>query len=206
MKKINWQERLNQLLSTGKNKSFATGGITILFVVAMSIIGVIPAISSLGQQSEDNQKRDDLISKLDQKLTDLQTLTLAQESNVDIVEYFDTIMPEGEKQEETINFLNSLALKRSIYITNFRFDRDSRELFDNISITYGEKIVPQYLSITTSGDREAILGFMKDVEQSARILDVQDFSINRVPLTDSKGIVAGTTLNLNLKFIIYFYQ
>lgn len=207
MNKINWQEKLNQMLfSDGKRKSYFTTGVTILFIVIMSIVGLLPSISSLSSQLEDNTKRDTIITSLEKKLDDLKSLTLEKDSIQGTVEYFNTIIPNHEDQENTINLLNVMADKHNVFISNFLFDRDNRELQDKITTTYGENIKAMYLSISLDGDRQGISGFLADVESSAKILNISDLVLNRVKVLNDLGIVTGTTYNVNLKFIIYYYK
>jgi len=206
MNKINWQERLSQILSTGKNKSYFTAGVTVLFIVVMSIIGVVPAISSLSSQSEDNVKRDKVISNLEKKLKDLKTLTLEQDENAELVDYFNEIMPNGEEQEKTINLLNSMAAKRDVFLNSFNFDPDNRELIDKVAVVVGgDRVVPMYLTIQGIGTKDSILQFIADTEKSALLLNIDNASVNRVLKVTSGG---GSEIQyiMNLKLIIYYYK
>lgn len=205
MSKVNWQERLNQLLSTGKNRSYFTVGTTVLFVVVMSIVGVVPAISSLSSQAEDNVKRDRIITKLEKKLSDLKTLTLSKEQNTSLVDYFNQIMPEDEHQESTINLINALASKRGLIVSSFIFDKENRELIDKVTVNYGDRIGGMFLTIQGEGSKQGILEFIKDIEASALIMEAQDISISRTTgALDAGG--NGIRYILNLKLIIYSYK
>ncbi len=206
MNTINWQERINQMLSTGQKKSYFTVGMTILFVVVMSIIGVIPALSSLGSQAEDNAKRDAIIEKLDTKLASLKTLTISQDSQTDLIDYFNNIMPDDYSQDDYINLIISLAKKDDVKVAYMNFERDNLDLNIKTSVLVGERVIPQYLSVSVSGDRTATLKFMGDVESSARILNINNFVLNRVPEYNSAGVNIGTTYNLTIKLIIYYFK
>ena len=206
MNKINWQERINQLLANGQKKSYFTIGVTILFVVVMSIVGVVPALSSLGSQAEDNSKRDEIIKKLDTKLNNLKSLTLAKDSQSELIDYFNEIMPNEVDQKGYVNLVAELDQKNGLEVGSFVFDKESRDLVDRISGQYGERVKPMYLTVLIDGQKDQVLAFMKSVEESARIMDINDFSLIRVPTYDNSGVLTGTTYNLTLKLIIYNYE
>jgi len=205
MNKINWQERLNQLLATGKNKSYFTVGITVLFVVVMSIIGVVPAVSSLSSQAEDNIKRDEILGKMETKLKALKTLALQQDQNAELVSYFSKIMPDSINQKQVLDLLNSMAVSRNVFLSSFTFDNESRESVDRAKILYGEKVNAQLITLQSSGSKEDIISFLKDIDTSAYIMSVEDFSINRnTTITESGN--SETIYIFNLKVLTYYFE
>ena len=172
----------------------------------MSIVGVVPAISSLGAQSEDNSKRDKVISSLEKKLQDLKSLTLEQDDKKELVDYFNNVMPNGEEQEKTINILNAMAAKRNVFINSFNFDPDNRELIDKVAIVAGgESVVPMYLTIQGIGSKDSVLQFISDTEKSALLLNIDNASVNRTVVPQSDGS-SNVEYILNLKMIIYYFN
>lgn len=195
--------RLNELLSTSQNKSYFVGAVTVIFIVVMSMVGIVPAYSAFTFQHEENGKRDVLIEKLTKKLTISQALSREYDEKEAVVEYFAESFPDNADQEGIITLLNDIVNVNNSYIVKMTFNKNPTPSFTQLA--YEEQIKSQQVSVTAEGSQSALLSIVKDVENSRRILNIAAVTLDRKP---QDVINAGTPNGeyvLNLQMEYYFY-
>lgn len=198
--RVNWQAKINQILNYKRNRSYINTLATVLFILFMSLAGIIPAISSLSNQFSENAKRVTLINDLDNKLNGLKSLLLESEEKADLVEYFNNLFPEDINQDDMIKLTLSLASKSNVSIISFGFE-DIKNL-DRVKFNelVGENVGVLLYSISGSGSQTQVLDFLRRIEESALILGIQDLSVTKVLDEDTLNVTYGFDMNL-----FYFY-
>lgn len=196
-------KRLNELLSTAQNKSYFVGAVTVIFIVVMSLVGIIPAYSAFTFQNEENGKRDVLIEKLTKKLTISQALSREYDDKKAIVDYFAEAFPDNANQESIIMLLNDIVAVNNSFLQKMTFNKNPTPTFTQLA--YEEQIKSQQVSITVEGSQSALLSIVKDVENSRRILNIASVTIDRKPqdVIDAGSPNGEYVLNLNMEY--YFY-
>ncbi len=198
--KVNWQVRINQLLSNKRNKSYINTFATVLFILFMSLAGIIPAISSLGNQYEENSKRDNLISDLNEKLEGLKSLLGESEQKVDLITYFDKVFPETINQDNIVKLILSLSDESNVVIDSFSFEELSNADQAQANAKYGLDVKVLNLILTGDGSQTEVLDFLNRVEDSALVLDIKDLTLSKLVTSNSLDVRYSFDMSL-----YYFY-
>lgn len=173
-----YKRKVDSALSTSKNKSFAIATITIAFVLLMAFAGIIPSLSSLGVQIEANGKRDDLISKLERKLTTLKNLTREYNQKSTVVNYFNQVFPGELFQEQLITAMDELCTKNNLQLDNITFLNTEFDQATLQEIT-SKQVALSRFSITGQGSREDVLKLLGDLDNKRRIMNVKNLIVTR---------------------------
>jgi len=200
----NPNKRLNELLSTAQNKSYFVGAVTVVFIVVMSIVGIIPAYSSFTFQNEENTKRDQLIAKLTTKLTTSQALSKQYDSKQDLVAYFKITFPDLPNQQSIITLLDDITQTNNSHLQKITFNKNPAPVF--VQQNYEEQIKSQQVNITADGSQSSLLSIVRDIENSRRTLNIISLSIDRKSqdaLDQGAGLYGDYTLNAQMEY--YFY-
>lgn len=201
-----YQKKLNDLLSTGKKRSYAVAAITVFFILLMSLVGIIPALSSLGVQHEENAKRDVIIGKLNTKLTTLKDFVKQKTDKSSVISYLDVVFPIEYPEKDVVNKLKALEVENSVLIKNYIFGTSQSGSQDQISAIASRNAKVMNVSFVADGSLPNIQAFIKDLETSRRIFDVKEVVVTRkigTELTESNGVM---DFNLSGNLDFYYYD
>ncbi len=206
MLQINYQKKVEELLSTGKRKSYAVAAITVFFILLMAFAGIIPALSSLGYQHEENIKRDAIITKLQNKLDILKSFVQQNSDKKDVINFLNDMFPDKFAQKDIVDKIVELSDKNSVNIVSFGFqDPQPGEQDELDALTTGNsKILTT--SITGDGTLENLESFVKDVETSRRIMNITSVVISKKAADEVNTIIDGRDFNLSLSIDFYYYS
>lgn len=198
--RINWQAKINQLLNNKRSKSYINTFATVLFILFMSLAGIIPAISSLTNQYTENEKRVVLINDLNTKLDGLKKLLGESESKSDLLNYFDSIFPEDINQDDIVKLILNLSRESSVDIESFSFEELSNNDRVTIGTLLGDNVKAIKLNLTGNGGQTAVLDFLRRIESSALILDIKQMFVDKI--IDNNSLNVTYTFNIST---FYFY-
>lgn len=196
--------RLNELLSTSQNKSYFVGAVTVVFIVIMTMVGILPAYSAFTFQNEENAKRDILIEKLQKKLQISQELSTEYENKSALVSYFNEVFPETAKQQDIIKLLNDIVTNNSSFLNRISFSKSPSTGFAQLG--YDSQVKAQITNITVEGSQSSVLNIVSDIENSRRILNIVSVTIDRKPqdVIDSGSVTNGEYV-LNAQIEYYYF-
>ncbi len=175
----NYRKRLDQILATSKRKSYFVGAVTVLFAVAMFLLGILPSYSSLTLQAKENEKRDEVLGMLQNKLTILKNLSTEKEQKGGIVDVFNSAFPDSSNQEDALNTILSYSTKNKLYFASASYSDARRGKPLQIEFEVNDQVKSQVIALLFEGKRENILKFITDLEQSRRIFNIQSVIIVR---------------------------
>ena len=175
----NYRERLNKILATSKRKSYFVAAVTVLFAVAMFLLGILPSYSSLTLQAKENEKKDEVLNMMQTKLTTLKNLTAESEQKKDLVAFFSSAFPDSSSQEDVLNSILAFANSNKLYLSSVSFSDARRDKPLSVDFSVNDQIKSQVLSLFVEGKRDNILKFINDIEQSRRIFNIKSAIIVR---------------------------
>lgn len=196
--------KLNAYLSETKNKTIFTVAVTIFLLIALLILGILPAYSSLGAQRFDNQKRDILITELKKKLSDLKTLTADSSEVSDQIKYLDYIMPKDLPQNELVEFYNNLITQSGVNMVEITFNnRVDTNTFVVNNINVPTEIFPLGINLVVQGSRESIMRLVTNIENNSRLMDIIAFQITKKTQDDQKRTGGLGEYNSTINLFLY---
>jgi hypothetical protein len=197
--------RLNELLATSQNKSYFVGAVTVIFIVIMTMVGILPAYSAFTFQYEENNKRDQLIEKLSNKLKVSQTLSKEYDSKIAIVNYFAESFPDNPDQEGIVDLIKEMVAANKSYLEKITFNKNPTTTF--IQSALEPEIQAQQVGITVHGTQSDLLTIISELESSRRILNIFSVTLDRKPqeVIDTGNATNGEFL-LNVQMEYYFYK
>src|SRR5260221_5060878 len=173
----NINKALNDLLSTSQRKSYFVGFVTVLFILVMVLAGILPAYSAFTFQNEENNKRDEAIDKLTSKLETTKGLTKEMEDKQPLIDYFNEVFPSVASQDSIVSLVNTLVNSNNVYFVRLSFkESDANAL---AVLNFDPNVGAQDASVVLEGSRDNLLNFVKDLEQSRRILNLNGLSVDR---------------------------
>lgn len=198
-------KKLNDLLSTSQNKSYFVGAITVLFIVLMTMVVILPAYSAFTFQSEENGKRNQLIEKLTKKLDISKKLTQEYDAKTKMVNYFKEVMPESAMQDTIMDLMNKTIESNSATLISITFNKNPTPVFTQSGFDTTYKA--QQISLTIKGSQSSLLNIVRDVEDSRRIFNIIDLTLDRVVQEDANftETVNDGEYTLNLHIEYYFF-
>lgn len=195
-------KRLNDLLESSQQKSYFVAAITVVFIVIMSVVGIVPAYSAFSFQSEENAKRNELILKLTNKLRISQSLTNEFQSKTDIIDYFLEILPENYTQETVVKTIEDISKKNNSFILNMNFNKSPSQEF--VKMGMDGNMRAQQVNISIAGSQSALQNVVKDIEESRRVLNIIGFTLDR-KADDATNLEQGDHV-LSLSIEYYYYS
>lgn len=201
----NYQQRLDSILTSGKKRSYFVAAITVFFILLMSLVGIIPALSSLGVQHEENAKRDIIIGKLQNKLRILKDFVRVQDEKEDLIEFLDVVFPEKFPEKDALAKMVNLEQKHNLNTKAYIFDEPQSGVQDQVNAYSSVNSRVLNLSFNSDGSLENIQNFIKDIESSRRIFDLKELVVSRKIGEDFVNAMEGRdyTINANLDYFYY---
>ncbi len=197
-------ERVNELLSTSKNKSYFVAAVTVIFVVVMALAGILPAFSAFGFQAEENSRRIELIGKLEKKLSVSKKLVQEQGAKGDLVAFFAKVFPNEPGQDLIIEDVNDLTKKHGIFLQNISFSGYIAEVA--FKAKYDQRVKFQTASLIIQGDLQKIQDLVKDVEGSRRIFHIKTLVVSRKTGADLVNSPKDREYSATILFEYYYYD
>ena len=205
----NINAKLNELLSTSQRKSYFVGFVTVLFILIMTLGGILPAYSAFTFQNEENSKRDQVIDALTAKLNTVKSLTKESQDKASEVEYFNEIFPSEPNQDEIYTLINTMVNANNLYFGRITFRK-----LDTIGLApllVDENVGGQEANLLLQGDRDNLLNFVKDMESNRRIMNIIGVSIDRKSDEQLEEEASGDgggagSYSLIMQFQFYYYQ
>jgi hypothetical protein len=186
-----YREKFNSMLSTSRNKTYFVAAVTVAFVLLLALAGIAPSIGSLTLQIEENRKRDELIGKLNAKLSTLKNLTREYNQKTSLIEYFNQIFPNKLYQERIITKLADLFEDNNLSFENITFLDVSAEQ-NKFKETVGKQIVFEKFQIDGEGTQQNILNLIEEIDSERRIMNTKNIVMARKTDDElSAGIGAG---------------
>ena len=195
--------RLSDLFETPKSSTYTVAGVTIFLTILMIFVVIRPSVSRILTQISENQKRQEVIDKLNQKFTNLQTLIQSEEKFQKELDFFDNeIFPDSRREDEFIANMSEGAriLGVDMISVGVAEDTDSgnRELPENIS-TY-------YLTISIVGTAPKTESFVSFVELFPRTINITEIVTKKVDPKDvGENVSAEKTTKVDIKGVVYFW-
>lgn len=202
-------KRLNELLSTSKNKSYFVGAVTVLFIILMTMVGILPAYSAFTFQNEENDRRDEVIAKLQNKVDISKALTEEYQSKTDLVNYFNKVFPNIPQQSDIVQSLTDLADKHQVYLSKLTFVSVSPA--DLAKQQIDPSVKAQSVTLSLEGSRENILAYLSDIELSRRIFDATTISIDKKvidqsSITDQSNSLSKGDFEATFQLLYFYYN
>jgi Tfp pilus assembly protein PilO len=199
-------DKLNQYLETSQNKSYFLILVTVVFVIVMTVFGIIPAYSAFISQGVENEKRQSAIEKLSKKLEDLKSLTQESNQKEKLVNYFNYVFPERPEQEVVLKELVDISNSAGVNLQEFTFNEVS-----NISKDFGNNNIDPnvnalLINARLEGTQSSLTTFMSNLEQSDRIYTLRSVNIVRKPISEILNSNTENHYRLLLVLNVYYYQ
>jgi len=201
-----YQKKLEEVLSTGKKKSYFVAAITVFFILLMSFAGIIPALSSLGTQHEENAKRDVIIGKLENKLNTLKGFVQEEDSKKNVLSFLDYVFPNKFPEKDSLNKVYELTQKDHVTVNSYVYSDPQPGVQDDTNGFTSKNTKVLALSFGGSGLFSDIQTFVKDLEDSRRILNIVDLSITKTLDPASELPTADNMYSFSVGLYIYWYD
>jgi hypothetical protein len=200
------QSRLNELLSTSKNKSYFVAAATTFFFVVMMVGGVLPSYTAFTAQGEQNVKRQEAIDKLQTKVEALQSLEKQAKDNPELIDNFNFIFPDGPDQINIVNDLNKIASSDKVFIqaTSFSEIRNINEIAKRLQVP--RQIKAQSVTVLLDGVKDDLIAFVKDAENNPRIINPINVLITQKVGKELEDSLPNRQYKLNFQFEFYYFD
>lgn len=202
--------RLNELLSTSKNKSYFVAAVTVGFIVIMVMLGILPAYSAFTFQTEENTKRDELISKLDNKLTISKSLSTESNDKSNLVDYFNQVFPNDRAQSNIFDIVSAKIDTYNLTLDTINFTKAQSGFIlpSQTDQVLDPQVAIDTVNFTVEGSQQALLDFVGSIETSRRIMNITSLTISKksadeIAQSPTKG---DFRLILQIKYFYYLAQ
>ncbi len=171
--------RLNEYLDNARNKSIFVIAVSILFTIFFLVVGVIPAFQSVFDQSAENQKIEEAITKMQKRVDDIKVLIDQINSDANVLDYFNKVFPGQSDQEEIMKEMFELAEEKGVFINSVTFSENERA--EPLVIQFGTvpQVISKQITVSFESNRVKALDFLKSIENSRKIFNVTDVTLSR---------------------------
>lgn len=197
--------KLNDFLSTSQRKTYFIAFATLLFVIIITLGGILPAFSSLTFQSEENARRQDAITKLEKKLETAKKLTTEYSQEALLVDYFSKIFPNNIDQQYLISRINTMVTRNNSYLASINFSQEpsSNFLKTDLSLEVSGSIV----SIFLEGNLSDLQNILNEIEDSRRVFNIVSIFFDKKDILkqQQESFQRGDS-TMNLQVEVYYYK
>ena len=192
--------KLNVLLSNNKNKSILVGSVTSLLFIILMIFGIIPSVSSIIAQNNENEVILEAIKKAENKVTLLQSLVEESNEKARVLRTFENVFTDGIVQQGIVRDIHRLK-GDDIFLKSINFPTNYS---DNQRVS--SKVKQVEVSIQLDGSKQSLTSFLQRFEESKKILNISRVSFFKHPqeYVEEKGLNHDFEMNVN--FAYYFWD
>jgi len=200
-------DKLNEIFKTTQSKTYFIAFMTFLFVLILVLFGILPAYSAFIFQSNENVRRDDLIAKLDKKLTISKDLTTEYTTKGAIISYLNQIFPSESTQDNIIQTITASVNKDSAFLQSISFVRNNlQDPSDTLIPNLSPKVQKQQISVLAQGTQANLLILINDLETSGRIFNIKSVSLSRKTEQEIASSVLKGDYKVILQMYYYYYD
>lgn len=201
----NISAKLDEILSTSQRKTYFIAFATVVFVIVVTLAGILPAFSTLTFQGEENARRQDGINKIKAKLEDAKKLSTEYNQNPNLVNYFNLIFPNNIDQQYLITKINDLVNQNNSYLSSINFSGGPSSTFQKLEIS--KEVDSLTLSIFIEGNLTDLQNILKAFEESRRIFNLTSlfFENKDIERQQQEAFERGNAI-LNLQAEVYFFK
>lgn len=199
-------QRLNALLSTRQNQSYALILVTIFIVLILIGVGVFPIISSILYQTEQNALKSEVLTRMETKERNLRTLISTESQKREVSLALNAALPDKLLQSEILDSLNELVERNEVELifVSFADIQDRRVIQELFSLP--NPMYAKTLTIGLNGSRSGLQEFFAELEDLRRVTNVLTVSLSRREANDLVPIPVGKEYTLNVQAEIYFTE
>lgn len=197
---------INRYLQNSKNKSYFVIAITVIFIVLVILVGILPAYSAVVSQSRENSKRSKVLDQLEAKITALRNLSTEFSSKKDIIGIFHESFPESDpRQELVVTDITDYIKKNNLYLESIAFSEPERSISLTTEFEVASQVDSQIVAVNLEGSRENILNFIRNLENSRRIYNLEGFVLTRKVGEELDSSKIRFDFKATMRFEIYYW-
>jgi Tfp pilus assembly protein PilO len=210
--KLSITQQLNQYLQTSEHRSYFVIAVTIAFVIAMVMFGILPAFSAFTEQGVENERRAEAIAELKTKRDALRNLTVESEEKKELIAYFNEVFPGEINQDDFILEIDKIAKASGIQLDSVGFETvQINDIFNNVQstdqfVTLDVAVNAISVDLDATGSQQGINQFLTSLESKTRIVDIESLFISRKSVEEVAQITDGRIFDLSLRAYIFFFK
>lgn len=152
--------------------------ILIFLIFAVVLYGLIPSFSKTAALSGDLKKQTANLQQIKNYFVNLREIASQIEQNQEIFINIEKALPSEFSAPSLMNFFQTTAAESGLLLSNFNYGEAVNEQeSNNIQTTIlGPKVKPTVFKLTMKGRLTSFLSFIKSLETSSRLLEVNSIS------------------------------
>ncbi|MBN1915707.1 hypothetical protein JW796_01770 [Candidatus Dojkabacteria bacterium] len=195
--------RLEDLFSTPQRRTFSVAGITVLLTILMIFVVIRPSIVRILTQISENAERKEVLSKMDTKFKNIQSLVQIEETQTEAVTFLnDEIIPDSRREDEFIANLTVGAERLNVKVLSMGVAEDTefkmREIPDNVQ-TY-------IFTTTIQANSIGVGNFIRLLEDFPRPINIIEISMQQVGDEALLYVTPDQNLKVSIKAVVYFWR
>lgn len=154
--------------------------VCLIIIILAGYIFIFPSIGTLREQNYDLGLKRDELKKSQEQLSNLQELESTIDQNQTKVNALEEALPSGSDVEDLVAILEATAKSKGMVISNIVPQLGDEEFgeIEEIITPEGFTIGETNVEVGMVGSYTALKNFLKDAENSRRIINVKDISIS----------------------------
>lgn len=178
---------LKDLLKTPEQKAYGLVAATALTVVFFAFFAIRPAYLKILELNRDIRGKEYILAEMQEKQSNLVYLRDQKTNIEDQLENFETALPLEQESGFLIANFAALAENNNIVLSSVQFrnelDRSVDEQYQSY-LHYGSISFLQ-VQLEVSGDIDDIFGYLQELEEFPRPIDVKSFDYTRNTVIDT---------------------
>lgn len=194
--------QLKALTETPERKTYTVAIATIAMVVLLTFLAIRPAIASILDRLDENDKLRDVKSQLDIKYENLLTLNKSETERAAQLKVLDAAMPTSKNEELLYANLMELVNRNNVNFISISFSPETGKSSLDATVLGNKTEFRQY-TLSVNGTRTDVTALLSDIESFPRVMNV-----NRVTITpdQASGLIQGNEVKADIEVEFYYYE